>query len=440
MKQQILNISRYSLWQNNTIVFTLVGLLLLFFLRDCLYINLPFFVFILYLTVAFIFFKRVDFLALGCVMPLFTHGLQTYLVLGIAMIVFFIRAKKIKLEKTLILLFVLLLYEALHYFLYKFDFGEYLRYVVIYLYIGIMVTENQDVSREKRIQICKVFSITYLFVMLIIYLQMYNLMGNNNLFSVRFGSLAKLRNEQYVGLYDNANMIALYSLLSLVICVKVIKNGGNKYVWCIILLLSATVGFLTQSKTFFICLGIYILIVAHKILSSKKTSISKKIFVLSGITFLSIFSYLLLFSNMISVVWGRFGATDDLFSDRGGVFTGYHRFLMNNPLVLLLGTGLQRFDVCGIANAPHNAIQETIVCFGIIGFFIVLGIVLSIVKQQKRKNGTQRTDYDLLIMYFAFIQSIQFFRLSSIALLLLLIMVSMTTERNLSINESYINS
>ena len=410
--------------QSNIFPISMLILLIMFFVRDVMGINIPFFVYVCELAIFYTFYRKVDFLALGCVMPLFTHGLQTYLVLGIALIFYLFKNRTVTVKRTLGLFIVLLIYEALHYFVFSFEIGEYFRYAVVYIYIGYMIGENDDILPEDCIWILKQFVIVYLAVMIVIYSQMISLVGFENTVTMRFGSLTSIKNGSYVGLYDNANMLALFSILSIGCCGQCLNSGERKAVWVSMMAITLFFGLLTQSKAFLLCVALFVLMETFAVLSKKNVSFGRKMLTVFALSALFVCLYVFVLKDYFNVIVERFGQTDDLLSGRDSVFSGYHNYLMHNPLVLFFGTGLQNVGVCGVTNSPHNAVQETVVCFGLLGAIVVLSIIFSIF----RVKGIHKkyTLYSLItaILYFGFIQSIQFFRMTSIALLLLLVYVS----------------
>ena len=105
--------------------------------------------------------------------------------------------------------------------------------------------------------------------------------------------------------------------------------------------------------------------------------------------------YLMLFVLIIGVVFflSQNGAILQVFEERfleddiesaggrTGIFEDYNNYLFNNPFNLLCGTSALLYkEVTGLSHSTHNGMQQILVSYGIIGFFIFMYAYVSQIK------------------------------------------------------------
>ena len=115
---------------------------------------------------------------------------------------------------------------------------------------------------------------------------------------------------------------------------------------------------------------------------------------LGAIVLLAVTAVLLLnwlFPNVMQDYAKRF-RVEDITTGRTSLMIAYHRFIVREPQVMFFGIGLQNFKekltlIYRVAsNTPHNAIQELIVAWGILGLLLFVMFVLLMLRQSTKYN------------------------------------------------------
>ena len=237
---------------------------------------------------------------------------------------------------------------------------------------------------------------------------------------IRFGRLA----SDVPALFDNENMVALFALISLSLCFLMIYSRFSPIKYGIFATIFLFFGLLTSSKTFLLCL--IALIVYYTICIGKSEGL-KNICVLALI---GIITFIVLRNtiiwNEVQRVMLRFEAAD-ITTGRAGLITQYNSYISTNFLTFIWGVGVQDISrKTGIRLSPHNAIQEIIVCWGIIGLLLVLSLIVELFHKTKRdcQYSEGAIYYASVIVFLLFIQTIQFVSNSAIFGLLLILFLS----------------
>lgn len=423
---------------------TMIVVCLLTYARDNLGLTIPIDVFTIILGIGFLFFQKKDFIAFGVIEPLFYNGIRTTWVFLIAIIIYYIKYGKIsKLTKYQAIILVLMIIEIFHIVIEPFDFGVYGGYFISYWYLAIMLGEIFNISNNDKQFVLSAYVLNFLFVMvdiLQIFLGYYGSLSSLLTGSIRFGNIDQIHwfldLDYYINL--NENTVALFAIVSMAICFMcTYRQGKRNNLWIIGLVLSLFFGLATMSRAFLICL-VFFIVLWGIIFLFKKRVISKKN--LLGPT-LAIISFSVggsLLISQLSNIFDRFRGVN-ITGSRDAIFKLFNDFLFAHPQYWIAGIGLQSIDIkIGENRVTHNAIQETYVCFGLLGLVIVVFLFICAFKDVKRNKG--KLELECLVpflVYFAFIQTIQFVRLSSVYLLLPL--VSMAASFDLNENRTIVD-
>lgn len=408
-------------------IITMFTMCVLFFLRDNLDINIPLVVFLGCSFIGICFFKKEDFAVFGACITLFTHGVQTYYILFFAIIIYLFKfIHKIKNIKIFSFMMLLMILELSHCFIQPFNLMEYIRYFISYIFIGIVLNDMSELTNRQVVFMLKSFVLIYCFTMIDILMQLAKQVGNLARFftmGIRFGNLNVTQSANIVSLYDNENMIAMFSLVAISSCIILIFIEKNNVFWLIMCAISLFFGLSTFSKAFVIVLPFLFLMVIVTLIKDNKISIVKRILILLIISIFILISVNTIFSNAISKIIERFNA-GDITSGRSELFFEYNMFFYDNPKYWFTGIGLQSLrEKTGILNTPHNGLQETIICFGFLGILIWLCIFRQILIYAKkaRKNRIKLLNLIPIVAFVMYTQSIQFVRLPAIFLQIILL-------------------
>ena len=238
-----------------------------------------------------------------------------------------------------------------------------------------------------------------------------------------FVRLGEYSHFEYGAFHTGANGLGLMSLFSTsIICYLLSRKKIIKAEAVSLLLLFAITGFLTQSRAFIVgCLFLVIylaffystsLLNAVKIIAIVSIACSTVIFIIQS-----------LYPNILSHYVERF-LVDDITNGRADLMTGYFSSLFNDPISLIFGAGLQTYHNVLGKNvgyiSSHNATQEVILAWGLLGLIAVVVWFVSLVRSRgiaNQKGGKMRSLLPLFILILM-VQSTRMFRTYSSIFLL----------------------
>ncbi len=94
--------------------------------------------------------------------------------------------------------------------------------------------------------------------------------------------------------------------------------------------------------------------------------------------------------------------------NRTVLFEEYNDFLLDNPEYLFYGTGALYYkEFAKVSNSTHNATQQIILCYGLLGFIIYIYVSVYFLRNYRARK-LKIIDYIPLFATIAFVQSIQF--------------------------------
>lgn len=409
----------------------IIVLCLLLFARDVIGVNIPLFLFLAYFSMPYCFFSYDECLALSAMLPLLSHGIQTNYIMLIACVTYIIRFRKsTKINRIHIIVLLLCVYELLHILVPEFSIIEYLRYMFYFIYIGLILGERKIqslVENEKFILKSFVFMDAYfmldVFLVTIKYLNFSTLVSSG----FRFGTLEDFAIDKPM-LFDNENMVGLFALIGIgILLVLLISDKKKKTLNALLIIYFSFFGLLTTSKTFVICfvlmLTLFILYL-YRICFFKALGIT--VFTITGIGI----AINTIFLNEFQRVVLRFHAAD-LSTGRNDLMQAYNTYIFSDWKRVIFGIGLQNVvEKSGVKNSPHNAIQELLLCWGVIGVVAILVLTIIVLRNIRYKFIKVPTIiyYLLPFMFFIYIQTIQFIRVPSIFGLVIILYVSILLD------------
>ena len=417
-------------------IITMVVMCALFFLRDNMGVPIPLVIYLMVSCLGICFFRREDFAVFGACITLFSHGVQTYYILLFGIVVYLFKyLNQIKNFKPFVLVMLLMVLELVHGFIEPFNMVDYIRDCVSYCFLGIVLCDIKSVTNKQIVFLLKTFVFTYCFTMFDILGQLVKQAGSLGGFftkGIRFGNLnAGNTGAKIVSLYDNENMIALFSLIAISACmVLIFIEQKNKILWMIMCTIALFFGFSTFSKAFILVLPILFFMVIVVLVRDDRISAAKRLLLLIVVIGLIFIALNTVYSSAIENIIGRFKA-GDLTSGRSELFSQYNQFFYDHPQFWLTGIGLQSLkEKTGISNTPHNGIQEMIICFGMIGTILWGAIFINILSSAKKARGRRAKLLNFIpaAALIVYTQSIQFVRISSIYMQLILIAYALSAR------------
>ncbi len=403
-------------------------LCMMFLARDVFDISIPLLFFIGYFTIGYIVFDYDHSLAITAMMPLLGHGIQTNYMVLIAIVFYIIKfGGKMSIKTPLFIVGFLMVYELIHVIVAKDSFPEYLRYVIQYAYIGLILGDGQIINLLKKpLIVLKTFIFMAIYFMVDVLLVTLKYVPMTEMMSTgfRFGSLTDFIGTK-PSLGDNQNMVALFAIVAISLALVCMFHERKYYVaYAGIVIYFLVFGLLTGSKTFLVCV---LLLAALVVLFLVRKSVLKaSIFLfIMGVVLIFILKYTP-FIDILNNVLERFNA-HDISTGRNSLFQLYTEFIFSHARNFLFGIGLQNVEVKSfMSRVPHNAIQEIFVCWGIVGFMAICLLSWQFFKQYRRINKKGKLIYIIpFIIFMIFIQTIQFVRLSAIFGLLVVFYIAL---------------
>lgn len=406
----------------------IVVLCIMFIVRDVFVVSIPLVVFLAFFAFGYCVFDYDYSLALSAILPLLNHGIQTNFVIMIAIIFYLFKyGKNMKLTITHGLIVFLMIFELMHMVIEPFSVSEYIRYFVQYLYLALILGEARiGELLKKPVVVIKTFIFMAAFFMVDVGLVTLKYMDFSSIINsdFRFGTLEDFVVDKPT-LFDNENMVALFAIIAINLLVVLMLKEKKSFVYRAILGLFFTFfGLLTSSKTFLI---LFLVSVVMYILYIARKSLGKAFMALILGGSIGFVLAQTLFSEAVARIFARFSMAD-ISTGRTRLFTAYHEYISSSFSRSVFGIGLQ--DVVkksGVFNSPHNGMQEVVLCWGYIGLVMVLAILILMLVDAKKYSNTkiQFCYYIPFLIYFIFIQTIQFVRLPAIFGLLIVLYIAM---------------
>ena len=229
--------------------------------------------------------------------------------------------------------------------------------------------------------------------------------------SFRFGDTQIDEVGNGMSLFLNPNGLAYYSLTGIAISFVLLEDqyDRQKIMYAGMLVICAIAGFLTQSRSWFLCVIILFAIYTVGKMSSLKRSVYH-------IICISILAYgaFLYFSEHPELLQGlitRFTGADMISADgRTSLFQQYMDAFTNNQRFQIMGTGVMQYRfITGVKqNSMHNSTQQLLVCYGVPGCIFVLYHLFAPIRRVTRRCRLNIIYWLPLLSVVIFTQTIQF--------------------------------
>lgn len=335
-------------------------------------------------------------------------GITGVYIYGYAALMILFKSKKFKVKVFLPLL-VIIMYELIMMMLVE---ASQFNYVIVYavtvfLLLYIMNTEEVDPKVACVSYICGTF--------VLLACVFTTAIQNYSLEAVLEGAvrIGEYEGTEHVGriavVTENANAMAYYALVAIVIALNIMekmKSYGKA-------LLIAAIMFFTFVALFTVSRTFVIVLIAFLILNYLTTFKSKQklTFLAVVIIALAIFiPYLQQRTQIFDAFTTRF-EDDNLVTGAGRVdiFFDYMKFLWDNPMRLIFGTGAVFYkNVCKLSHSMHNGLQQIFVSYGALGFIPMVGILVNPILDFFKNNRFKIAKILPVLAVVLFTQTIQF--------------------------------
>ena len=238
------------------------------------------------------------------------------------------------------------------------------------------------------------------------------------------GSYVLNYNANVLGFMCNMGMLGLL--------LRMEKHKANIFDIVLSLLL-VLIGFLTISRSFTICLLIATVLYVFAV----SRDIGRLLKYLAWVGTIVIFVLIIINVSapyILENLFERF-SENDVTGGRAGLLEWYNNYLFDSPEHFLFGTGMQNIltkvnvDSWNVVdNVPHNAIQEILVIWGLMGLVLVVCMISLIVICSRRNQIHCLMNYLPLIMMLIMIQSGQFITGGKYLVFLVFVYAALSTD------------
>lgn len=422
---------------NEKLLFVSYVIVFLIFLimRNILLVNFsPYFITIITIIYAFI-SKRNPLEILVFLIP-FSSAIQAnYIIMSLFLIYLFKYLKQICLNKNFIYLFLIILIEIVNCLNIQSSIVDFINFSIIMIFITVHFSSPSiQISRERseKKYILGTILATLLFVIITFnYISIDHFLVYGN----RLNDLSEyLPFSQYL-LNFNANDLALYLLVAITLLLDLnYYKKINKVILIMSLIILFAAGILTMSRAFLLCCIIIVLYVI--ILSNNKIKALIQFVVFASIFIILMISIIPNFSEKIMDNFSSRFAIQDKTGGRDDLLKIYNQVIVSSPRQLLIGCGIQNYhEKNNISLAAHNALQEIVVAWGIIGFCAMLLLIINFIKGELKKvKSVKAIDVLSLLIFIIMIQSIQFFSsgMKIFLLIVVLLPIGLRNEKGVS--------
>lgn len=323
------------------------------------------------------------------------NGLPGNYILPIIAITLLIKRKSLMSRKAYLFFFLLAFFESIHFPFYNFpiNFPLTIGYLSALFLMCYVISANDPTLDYKR---CLLLFCIGNALFLLIILGISSQYGGSAASILEEGNRmgeTKTLTESLDGelmINANPNGLGAFAIVGASIVLVLFKTKHLKVLpMTIFLTIFLSVGSMSVSRTFYVCLALMLVLVVFSRQGNKKYG-GRFFNYLVTIGILAAILYLILGNDLIlNVILDRFTADDVITgSGRTEIMAMYHNWLMDNPVYLIFGTGSVHYQqVAQLPSACHNAIQQVMVAYGIIGLLLFSFLVYSGIKRcYTRKN------------------------------------------------------
>ncbi len=348
--------------------------------------------------------------AICFLIPLYS-GITALYVYGYAVVMILVKSRKFKVKMILPMLAIIVYELIMMMFVESGQLKSILVYgITLFLLFYMMHTEDADPKTACIAYVCGTLVLLICVFSTAIQINSAETVLSGEIRIGEYEGMEELKTGPIAIVSENANSLAYYSLVAIIIALnmlKTIKSGGGKVLTVSAILLMTFIALFTVSRTFVIILLIALVLSFLSGFNFKQKL--KFLFIIALILAVTV-PYLQAKTQVLTAFTERF--EDDSFATGTGrveIFGKYMRFLWNNPLRLVFGTGAVFYkNVCGIPNSMHNGTQQILVSYGVLGFIPVLFAFISPIFDYLKRNKFRFAKFLPVLAAVAFTQSIQF--------------------------------
>lgn len=392
--------------------FILYGLICVLILaRDIGGIGISRFLFICIATVICILSDCVELPCLAAfVAPLHTGIPGTFIVLVVFLVyIFKKRSLNIRYEEIGAILIILLL-ELINGLRGDFSVVEYFRFAAYFLLLFLIILDRKKYCDGERVSIY--FLAGYMIALISVWGQMLGKYSFDQILKlgIRFGDVDSTGTavQETMRISFNQNDLGFVCAIVAVLSLIFRKRQRNP-LYYIIFIISILTCIMTMSRGAILSLATGLVLYFLFTSTNIKSTLRNILFVAVGITAMIYLVYTFIptyFTGLIE----RFSG-ENLLNGRDTIMVYYNEELMTHIGRLVFGVGLQNYpEKYGYPMSAHNAIQETVIAWGVAGLFTIIFLFVRGIRTAKAVNITVlKEQYIPLIILIIGLQSGQGF-------------------------------
>lgn len=386
-------------------------LLMLIMIRYSFQIDLPRVFFLAVIGLIVLLGSREEIAAMiVCCIPLH-ESIDFFYALVICTAVYVFKShRQIRLGTNVLLVLVILVWELLHCLNGSFSVMTYITNIVPFVVLAVLMAsdaEDLDYPFIARAFAWVTLGVSITLFVKVLFFANFNIpMALAGLQRLGSDQHSSIENVKVAGGQINPNTLGIVTVLASAGLMQIRSMGLGKrrdmVLMCVLIVFAA----LGTSRTYLACLVflVFLLILAERGGAGKKI---RAFAFLGAAMAAAVAAMAILFPESFAYYLSRFSVRD-ITTGRDMLMLRYHRFIVENPKVMLFGIGLQDFGDRLIhfyrvaENVPHNSIQELVIAWGIPGAFLFAAVFVSMYLDASRRNrnGTLLNSIPLLIILF----------------------------------------
>lgn len=322
-----------------------------------------------------------------CCIPLYTAFSYSYVVLYASIVLIVKNIKRIKLNFTVIIILAIFIWEALHAYSGTFSIKHLILTMVPFIFLLVV----QSISRTKLNYqyITKKFVYFVLLVGINLFVRTVMLYQGSVMAAIRqMGRLGVIdENASTIGGQINPNTYGIICVIAIAVLLQNMLYGKKKRKDYLCLFGLIILGILTLSRTYVVllCITFSLFVIGQRGGINKKIKIVGSIV---GIILIGALVLLVFFPTTLETYGGRWGE-EDLSNGRLTIMKDSAEVIWTQPLIYLFGLGLENYHeevLQYVSTAPHDAINEIIMVWGVPGLIIFVWLMIYIVKSANNIN------------------------------------------------------
>lgn len=391
-KHTILDNSKKSEYIKILLPFMYFTFLLLVIFRDFSIINVNKYIFVFIGLIICSLSNANGILAFIALITPLHGGLSSTLITSIAFLFYLIKRSKNKIKYTsLVCFFIITIIEVFSSIYGHFDIFNFIRFIFYFAFMIIVLSDDSSNYNGKVIINC--FIIGFIVAVICLIGQLLSKFSLNQILSLetRLGDTVALTGvkTQNDHVFFNSNDLGVLCSITCLLSLIMLKNKKNPF-YFVPIFLSAIICIMTMSKTgiitYLVAILLFFIFSGDNIYKHIRNIVLGTIFLI----FVIYLVYNLIPSSFDGLI-NRFKA-DDISSGRNDIIIAYFQNMIDNPFRYILGVGLNEYNLIvkaifmyGTFLSCHNAIQEILVTWGIVGFITTCCLFAFFIKTWKNK-------------------------------------------------------